>query len=62
MSLEYALRDRLPNEIQTGKFREKRPGLQKLLRYAIENQLVKNEGFDRWASFPGRRVGSTRVP
>lgn len=47
--LEYALRDRLGgNEILTRKFNEKRPGLQKLLRYAIENQLVKNEGFDRW--------------
>jgi hypothetical protein len=46
--LEYALRDRLGNEILTGKFNVKRPGLQKLLRYAIENQLVKNEGFDRW--------------
>jgi hypothetical protein len=46
--LEYALRNRLENEIQTGKFNEKRPGLQKLLRYAIDNQLVKNEGFDRW--------------
>jgi hypothetical protein len=46
--LEYALRARLVTEIRTGKFREKRPGLQKLLRYAIENRLVKNEGFDRW--------------
>ena len=46
--LEFALRDRLENEIRTGKFNEKRPGLQRLLRYAIDNQLVKNEGFDRW--------------
>jgi len=42
--LEYALRVRLENEIRTGKVNEKRPGLQKLLRYAIDNQLVKNEG------------------
>jgi hypothetical protein len=46
--LEYALRVRLASEIQAGKLRSKRPGLQKLIRYAIENQLVKNEGFARW--------------
>lgn len=46
--LEYALRERFENEIRTGKLNEKRPGLQKLLRYAVDNQLVKNEGFDRW--------------
>ncbi len=45
----FALRERLENEIRTGKLNEKRPGLQKLLRYAVENQLLKNEGFDRWA-------------
>jgi len=49
--LEFALRDRLENEIRTGKFNEKRPGLQRLLRYAIDNQLGKNEGFDRWVRF-----------
>jgi hypothetical protein len=47
--LEYALRARLTNEINLGKLKEKRPGLQRLMRYAIENQLVKNEGFARWA-------------
>jgi hypothetical protein len=46
--LEFALRERLANEIKAGKIRGKRPGLQILMKYAIENQLVKNEGFDRW--------------
>jgi hypothetical protein len=46
--LEYALRVRLAGEIQAGRLRAKRPGLQKLMRYAIDNQLVKNEGFARW--------------
>jgi len=47
--LEYALRVRLADEIRAGKLKSKRPGMQKLMRYAIENQLVKNEGFTRWA-------------
>lgn len=47
-SLEYALRVRLAGEIQAGKLKAKKPGLQKLMRYAIDNQLVKNEGFARW--------------
>lgn len=46
--LEYALRTRLAGEIQAGKFKEMRPGLKKLIRYAIDNQLVQNEGFVRW--------------
>jgi hypothetical protein len=46
--LEYALRVRLAAEILAGKLKAKRPGLQKLMRYAIDNQLVKNEGFARW--------------
>lgn len=46
--LEYALRVRLADEIRAGKLKEKRPGLQKLMQYAIENQLVKNDGFARW--------------
>lgn len=46
--LEFALRERLANEIRAGKIRGKKPGLQLLLKYAIENQLVKNEGFARW--------------
>lgn len=46
--LEYALRLRMAGEIRAGKLKEKRPGLQRLMQYAIENQLVKNEGFARW--------------
>jgi hypothetical protein len=46
--LEFALRERLANEIRAGNLRDKRPGLQNMMKYAIENQLVKNEGFARW--------------
>jgi hypothetical protein len=46
--LEYALRVRLGDEIRAGKLKEKRPGLQRLMQYVIENQLVKNEGLARW--------------
>jgi hypothetical protein len=46
--LEYALRVRLADEIRDGKLKEKRPGLQRLMRYAIDKELVKNEGFARW--------------
>lgn len=46
--LEYALRVRLADEIRAGKLKEKRPGLQRLMRYAIDHSLVKNEGFARW--------------
>jgi hypothetical protein len=46
--LEYALRIRLADEIKAGKLKAKRPGLQKLMRYTIDNQLIKNEGFASW--------------
>lgn len=46
--LEFALRERLANEIRTGKVRGKRPGLYSLMKYAIEKQMVKNDGFARW--------------
>lgn len=46
--LEFALRERLANDIREGNLKEKRPGLQSLMKYAINNQLVKNEGFARW--------------
>jgi hypothetical protein len=46
--LEYALRTRLEVEIKTGMLNDKRPGLQRLMRYASDNQLLKNEGFARW--------------
>lgn len=46
--LEYALRMRLADEIKTGKLKAKKPGLRKLVRYATDNQLIKNEGFARW--------------
>jgi hypothetical protein len=47
--LEFALRERLANEIRTGRIKEKHPGLQRLMRYAYKNRLVRNEGFARWA-------------
>lgn len=46
--LEYALRMRLANEIKAGRLKEKRPGLRRMMKYAIESKLVKNEGFARW--------------
>lgn len=46
--LEYALRTRLADEIKAGKLKAKRPGLHKLMRYAIDNQLLENKGFARW--------------
>lgn len=46
--LEFALRTRLENEINSGIISAKRPGLQTLMKFAIENQMVKNEGFGRW--------------
>jgi len=46
--LELALRKRLEEEIRTGKFKEKRPMLRALLKYAVEQGLVKNEGFATW--------------
>lgn len=36
--LEYALRVRLADEIRERKLKEKRPGLQKLMAYAIQTQ------------------------
>ena len=46
--LELALRERLKEEIRTGKIKGKRPTLRPLLNYAIEHGLVKNEGFATW--------------
>jgi hypothetical protein len=46
--LELALRERLREEIRTGKFKEKRPTLRPLLRYAVEQDLIRNEGFSTW--------------
>jgi hypothetical protein len=46
--LEYALRVRLADEVQAGKLKQKRPGLQRLIRYAVDCQLVRNQGFARW--------------
>jgi hypothetical protein len=47
--LEFALRERLENEIKTGIIKGNPPGLPRLLSYAIKNQLIRNEGFARWA-------------
>jgi hypothetical protein len=46
--LELALRERLKEEIGTGKIKEKRPTLYPLLKYAVEQGMVKNEGFSVW--------------
>lgn len=48
--LELALRDRLKSEIDAGKiaFNGKKPTLKPLLKYAIEQKLVRNEGFEIW--------------
>jgi hypothetical protein len=46
--LELALRERLKEEIRTGKIKGKRPALRLLLQYAVDNGLVRNEGFSAW--------------
>jgi len=46
--LELALRERLKEEIRTGKIKDKRPALRLLLKYAVDNGLVRNEGFSVW--------------
>jgi hypothetical protein len=48
--LELALRERLKEEIRTGKIesRQKRPTLRALLKYAVAQGIVKNEGFQTW--------------
>ena len=46
VSLEYALRERLAHEINSGKIEQRM--LWGLLKYAIENSLIKKEGFKRW--------------
>jgi hypothetical protein len=46
--LELALRERLKEEIRMGKVKRKRPTLRLLLEYAVENGLVRNEGFSAW--------------
>jgi hypothetical protein len=46
--LELALRERLKEEIGTGKIKGKRPALRLLLRYAVDNGLLRNEGFSAW--------------
>jgi hypothetical protein len=50
--LELALRQRLHEEIKTGKITagntKRKPTLYPLLQYAIANGIVKNEGFSTW--------------
>jgi hypothetical protein len=50
--LELAMRQRLQEEIETGKITagktKRKPTLHPLLQYAIANGLVKNEGFSTW--------------
>jgi hypothetical protein len=45
-SLEYALRERLAQEISSGKVKYKM--LRGLLEYAIQNGLIRRDGFARW--------------
>jgi hypothetical protein len=46
--LELALRERLKEEIRTGKIKGRRPALRLLLKYAVNNGLVRNNGFSAW--------------
>lgn len=48
--LELALRDRLKQDIEAGRveFPGKRPMLRALLKHAVMQGLVKNEGFEIW--------------
>jgi hypothetical protein len=48
--LELSLRDRLKEDIRQGKVKAPgtRPMLRILLKYAVEQGLVKNERFERW--------------
>lgn len=46
--LELALRERLKEEIATGKIKGKRPTLRPLLEYGISHGLIRNEGFSQW--------------
>lgn len=48
--LELALRERLKTEIDAGKIpsKSKRPTLHPLLKYAVEQGLIRNEGFETW--------------
>ncbi len=50
--LEMGLRNRLPNSLPPGYGRNdkpnSRPTMAPLLRYAIDQGLIKNEGFTRW--------------
>ena len=48
--LELALRDRLKAEISARKigYRGKRPTLRPLLKYAVAQGLIRNEGFEIW--------------
>jgi hypothetical protein len=58
--LELALRERLKEEIRTGKIKGKRPTLYPLLKYAVDHGLVKNEGFSVWQN-RGKINSSARV-
>ena len=48
--LELALRDRLKDDIQTGRVNSpvKKPMLRALLKYAVAQGIVRNEGFATW--------------
>lgn len=46
--LEFALRERLKDEIRKGEIKGKRPSLHPLLKHAVDHGLVKNEGFATW--------------
>lgn len=48
--LELALRDRLKDDVRAGKVGAagKRPMLRALLKYAVAQGIVKNEGFQTW--------------
>jgi len=58
--LELALRERFKEEIRTRKvnFPGKYPTLYPLLKYAVDQGIVKNEGFEKWRN---RRIINSRA-
>jgi len=60
--LELALRDRLKDDVRAGKVgaRGNRPMLRALLKYAVTQGMVKNEGFQTWRN-RGEINARTRV-
>jgi len=55
--LELSLREKLLGEVPKSYYpRSEKPMLRTLLRYAIENKLIKNEGFSAWHEAAEKRA------